>query len=319
MKAGVFLDLASLHESDLDLSRLQASLPDWRFFPATAPEQRIERIADAEVVVLNKVVLDEAVLRALPRLKLISLTATGTNNIDLRTAAELGITVSNVRAYATDSVAQHVMAVMLAHHTRLLDYHAAVTRGDWSRSHQFCLLDYPVRELRDMTLGIVGYGELGRGVEHLARAFGMRILIAQRPGGGPQAGRVPLDELLAQADVVSLHVPLAPNTEKLIDARRLGLMQPHALLINTARGAVVDNQALADALRAGRIGGAAMDVLDVEPPPLDHPLLAGDLPNLILTPHTAWAGRQARQNVVDQTVANIEAYLSGRPRNTVTT
>jgi glycerate dehydrogenase len=317
MKAGVFLDLASLHESDLDLSRLQASLPDWRFFPATSPEQRIERLADAEVVVLNKVVLDEAVLRALPRLKLISLTATGTNNIDLRTAAELGITVSNVRAYATDSVAQHVMAVMLAHHTRLFDYHAAVTRGDWSRSSQFCLLDYPVRELRDMTLGIVGYGELGRGVEHLARAFGMRILIAQRPGGGPQAGRVPLDDLLAQADVVSLHVPLAANTEKLIDARRLGLMQPHALLINTARGGVVDNHALAEALRTGSIGGAAMDVLDVEPPPLDHPLLAVDLPNLILTPHTAWAGRQARQNVVDQTVANIEAYLAGKPRNVV--
>ena len=317
MKAGVFLDLASLHESDLDLSRLQASLPDWRFFPATSPEQRIERLADAEVVVLNKVVLDEAVLRALPRLKLISLTATGTNNIDLRTAAELGITVSNVRGYATDSVAQHVMAVMLAHHTRLFDYHAAVTRGDWSRSSQFCLLDYPVRELRDMTLGIVGYGELGRGVEHLARAFGMRILIAQRPGGGPQAGRVPLDDLLAQADVVSLHVPLAANTEKLIDARRLGLMQPHALLINTARGGVVDNHALAEALRTGSIGGAAMDVLDVEPPPLDHPLLAVDLPNLILTPHTAWAGRQARQNVVDQTVANIEAYLAGKPRNVV--
>jgi len=317
MHKGVFLDLASLAEADLDLAELRAVLPQWQMHAATAPEQRAERIADADVLVVNKVVLDEPLLRAASKLKLICITATGTNNIDLHTAAELGIVVSNVTAYATDSVAQHVMAVMLAHHTRLLDYHAAVKRGDWSRSPQFCLLDYPVRELRDMTLGIVGYGELGHGVEKLARAFGMHILLAQRPGGEARAGRVPLDELLQRADVVTLHVPLAENTRNLIDARALSLMQPHALLINTARGPVVDNRALADALRQGVIGGAALDVLDVEPPPLDHPLLADDIPNLILTPHTAWAGRQARQNVVDQTVANIQAWQRGAPRNQV--
>lgn len=318
MTQGVFLDLATLAESDLDLSSLRSALPEWRMYAATTAQQRLLHIGEAEVVVLNKAVLDAAVLRAAPRLKLVCVTATGTNNIDLATAAELGIVVSNVTGYATDSVAQHVMAVMLAHHTRLFDYHAAVKRGDWSRSPQFCLLDYPVRELCHMTLGIVGHGELGRGVERLARAFGMQVLVAQRPGGESREGRVPLDELLGRADVVSLHVPLADNTRNLIDAHALSLMQPHALLINTARGAVVDNRALAEALRSGQIGGAAMDVLDVEPPPLDHPLLAADIPNLILTPHTAWAGRQARQNVVDQTAANIRAWLDGEPRNRVT-
>ena len=318
MQKGVFLDLASLAESDLDLQGLKASLADWRMYPATTPAQRRERIGDAEVVVVNKVVLDEEVLSSASGLRLICITATGANNVDLEAAARLGIVVSNVTAYATDSVAQHVMGLMLAHHMRLLEYNAAVRRGDWSRSPQFCLLDYPVRELNGMTLGIVGYGELGRGVERLARAFGMRVLIAQRPAGEPKKGRVELEELLPQVDVLSLHVPLAANTDKLIDSRRLALMKPHALLINTSRGAVVDNAALAQALRDGVIGGAVLDVLDREPPPLDHPLLADGVPNLILTPHTAWAGRGARQNVVDQTAANIEAFIDGKPRNRVT-
>ncbi len=318
MPSGVFLDLASLHPEDLDLSALRHLLDDWREYPATAPEDRLAHIGEAEVVVLNKVVLDRTLFEAAPRLKLVCVTATGTNNIDLSAAAEFGVVVSNVRAYATDSVAQHVMAVMLAHHTRLFAYHAAVRDGEWSRSAQFCLLDHPVRELRGMTLGIIGYGELGRGVARLAEAFGMQILIAQRNADDARPGRVPLDTLLERSDVVSLHVPLTPQTEGLIDARRLRLMRPHALLINTARGAVVDNVALAEALREGVIGGAAIDVLDREPPPLDHPLLAPDIPNLILTPHTAWAGRAARQAVVDQTVANIRGWLAGQPRNRVT-
>lgn len=317
MRKGVFLDLASLAEHDLDLDPLRSFLPEWRMFPATEAAQRVERIGDAEVVVVNKVVLDEGVLSGAPNLKLICITATGTNNVDLEAAARLGIVVSNVTAYATDSVAQHVMAVMLAHHTRLLEYDAAVRRGDWSRSPQFCLLDYPVCELSGMTLGIVGFGELGRGVARLAQVFGMRVLVAQRPGGEPREGRIELDALLPQVDVLSLHVPLAANTQNLIDARRLRLMQPHALLINTSRGAVVDNLAVAEALKAGEIGGAALDVLDVEPPPLDHPLLADDVPNLILTPHTAWAGRGARQNVVDQTLANIRGFIDGNPQNRV--
>lgn len=315
--SGVFLDLASLAEADLKLDELESCLPSWQRYPATSPEQVAERIHNAQVVVTNKVVLNASLIESASDLKLISITATGTNNVDLECAKARGVQVCNVTAYASDSVAQHVMAVMLAHHTRLLQYHAAVQRGEWSRSAQFCLLDYPVRELRDMTLGIVGFGELGRAVARLAEAFGMRVLVAQRPGGDPQEGRLPLDEVLRQADVLTLHVPLVANTRGLIDAQALSLMQSHALLINTARGAVVDNQALADALRSGQIGGAAMDVLDVEPPPLDHPLLAPDLPNLILTPHTAWAGRQARQNVVDATVRNIRGWLAGDAPNRV--
>jgi len=315
---GVFLDLASMAEKDLDLSGFDRVLDDWRTYPATAPADCLANIADAEVVVTNKVVLDGEILRAAPKLRLICLTATGYNNIAIDTARELGIPVSNIVGYATDSVVQHVFALMLAHHTRLFDYTAAVRRGDWSRSEQFCLLDYPVRELSGMTLGIIGYGELGQGVARIAEAFGMRVMVSQRPGGQPAEGRHALDEVLRESDVISLHLPLLDNTRNLIDERALRLMKPTALLINTARGAIVDNAALAVALRTGEIGGAALDVLDVEPPPLDHPLIASDIPNLIVTPHTAWAGRQARQNAVDQTVANIRAFLNGSPRNLVT-
>jgi glycerate dehydrogenase len=314
---GVFLDLASLAEADLDLSAFEPLFDDWRTYPRAAPAEVIERIADAEVVVTNKVVLDETVLRAAPKLKLVCLTATGYNNVDIETARELGIVVSNAVAYATDSVVQHVFALILAHHTRLFDYNAAVRRGDWSRSSQFGLLDYPVRELRGMTFGIVGYGELGHGVARIAEAFGMHVLVSARPGGPPAPGRTPFEEALEKADVLTLHVPLLENTRHLIDADALARMKPTAFLVNTARGAVVDNAALANALRQGTIGGAGIDVLDVEPPPLDHPLLADDIPNLILTPHSAWAGRQARQNVVDETVANIRAFQAGETRNRV--
>lgn len=314
---GVFLDLASLAEQDLDLGDFDRVFDDWRTFPATAPEDRLANIADAEVVVLNKVVLDADILRAAPNLKLVCITATGYNNVDIETARELGIVVSNVVAYATDSVAQHVFALILAHHTRLFDYTAAVRRGDWSNSPRFCLLDYPVRELRGMTLGIVGHGELGQGVARIGEAFGMQVMVSQRPGGAPQPGREPFERVLREADVISLHLPLLENTHHLIDAAAMAQMKPTALLINTARGAIVDNRALAEALRAGVIGGAGIDVLDVEPPPLDHPLLADDIPNLIVTPHSAWAGRQARQNVVDETVANIRAYQEGGARNRV--
>ncbi|MDJ0741005.1 MAG: D-2-hydroxyacid dehydrogenase [Gammaproteobacteria bacterium] len=314
---GVFLDLASLAEEDLDLSAFAATVGDWRTYQATAPEQCLEHIGDAEIVVTNKVVIDDAMLRAAPAIRLICLTATGYNNVATDTAQALGIPVCNIAGYATDSVVQHVFALMLAHHTRLFDYAAAVRRGDWSRSPRFCLLDYPVRELRGMTLGIVGHGELGQGVARIAEAFGMQVLVSQRPGGTATPGRVPFDDVLRQADVLTLHVPLLDSTHHLIDARALQAMKPTALLINTARGAVVDNAALADALRRGEIGGAAIDVLDTEPPPPDHVLLADDIPNLIVTPHSAWAGRQARQNAVDETVANIRAFLAGSPRNRV--
>jgi glycerate dehydrogenase len=314
---GVFLDLDSLAASDLDLAAFAGLLDEWRTFALTEPAQRLAHIADAEIVVTNKVVLDDEILRAAPALRLICVTATGYNNIAIDTARERGIAVSNVVAYATDSVVQHVFALILAHHTSLFAYAASVRDGDWSRSNQFCLLNFPVRELRGMTLGIIGYGELGRGVARLAEAFGMDVIVAQRPGGLSVRGRQPLDDVLRKADVLTLHVPLLENTLHLIDRQALEKMKPTALLINTARGAVVDNQALADALREGLIGGAGIDVLDVEPPPADHPLLADDIPNLVVTPHSAWAGRRARQNVVDETVANIRAFVAERRRNRI--
>jgi glycerate dehydrogenase len=314
---GVFLDLDSLAADDLDLSALDTLLDDWRTYPSTAPEQRLAHIADAEIVVTNKVALDEAILRAAPALRLVTLTATGYNNVDIETAKARGIAVSNVVAYATDSVVQHVFALILAHHTRLFDYANAVRAGEWSRSPRFCLLDFPVRELRGMTLGIVGYGELGRAVARIAEAFGMDVVVAQRPGGLRVSDRKPLADVLRMADVLTLHVPLLDSTHHLIDAEALAAMKPTSLLINTSRGAVVDNLALARALRDGVIGGAGIDVLDTEPPPPDHPLLAGDLPNLIVTPHSAWAGQRARQNVVDETVANIRAFLADRRRNRI--
>jgi glycerate dehydrogenase len=269
------------------------------------------------LVVTNKVVLDRALLASAPRLRLVCVAATGTNNVDLATARELGIAVTNVTGYATASVVQHVFAVMLAHAARLFEYRQSVGEGAWARSDQFCLLDHPIRELAGRTLGIVGYGALGQAVAKIAEAFGMRLLIAERPSGPHEPGRTPLAELLAHSDVVSLHVPLAENTRNLIGAAELARMRPDALLINTARGGIVDEAALAKALRAGRLGGAAVDVLSIEPPRLGNPLLAPDIPNLIVTPHIAWASREARQRLIDEVAENIAAYQEGKVRNRV--
>jgi glycerate dehydrogenase len=315
---GVFLDLDSLDRDDLDLSALHTTLPAWRLYGSTAPAEVHERIAEAEVVVSNKVVLDEAALAAAPRLRLIAVAATGTNNVDLAAAGRRGIHVCNIRRYATPSVVQHVFALLLALCRNLDGYRQAVREGRWQQSEQFCLLDYPIRELGGLSLGIVGYGELGRAVAEVAEtAFGMSVLIAQRPGGPPQPGRLPLNELLPQVDVLSLHCPLSAETRHLIGEAELAQMKPDALLINTARGGIVKETALAAALRGGRLGGAGIDVLETEPPGNDSPLLTGDIPNLIVTPHVAWASRAARQRLADQLADNIRAFLAGRPQNLV--
>jgi len=316
---GVFLDRDSLDQHDLDLSRLQATLPEWRFYGSTAPGETAARIADAEVVVSNKVVLNAPILAQAPRLRLIAVAATGTNNIDLAAAARHGIRVCNISAYATPSVVQHVFALLLTLTRHLDDYQQAVRGGRWQQSGQFCLLDYPIRELGGLTLGIVGYGELGRAVAEVAeKAFGMRILIAERPGGEARPDRVPLQVLLPQVDVLSLHCPLTEATRGLLGEAELALMKPEALLINTARGGIVDEPALAAALREGRLGGAGIDVLQTEPPGANSPLLTGNIPNLIVTPHIAWASREARQRLTDQLAENIRAFLAGTPQNLVT-
>ncbi|MCP4287357.1 MAG: 2-hydroxyacid dehydrogenase [Gammaproteobacteria bacterium] len=313
----VFLDLSTIDRGDLELARLRRVSPHWEIFDRTAPELTLERIKGAHIVVTNKVVLERRILAGAPNLKLICIAATGTNNVDLEAAREMGIHVTNVVRYATPAVVQHVFGLILALTTRLSDYRESVIQGAWQRSDQFCLLDFPIRELSGRTLGIVGYGELGQAVGRVAEAFGMVLLVAQRPGGPTRPGRSPLCELLPRADIVTLHCPLTETTRNLICYDELTLMKPDALLINTARGGIVDEQALADTLRQGGIGGAGLDVLGVEPPSEGNPLLQPGIPNLIVTPHIAWASRESRQRLIDEVALSIEAFWEGREWNRV--
>ncbi|MBK1648591.1 2-hydroxyacid dehydrogenase [Rhabdochromatium marinum] len=315
--SGVLLDVATIDQGDLDLSALDRVVSQWRYYSHTQSTEVLERIGDARIVVTNKVVLGRPILEQSHSVQLICIAATGTNNVDLDAARERGIAVANVVRYATPAVVQHVFALMLALTTRLPDYQRAIANGAWQQHERFCLMDYPIRELAGRTLGIVGYGELGQAVARVAEAFGMRVLVAQRPAGPATESRWPLEQLLPQVDVLSLHCPLTDATRSLIGARELDLMNPEALLINTARGGIVDEQALADALRRGSIGGAGVDVLITEPPRQGNPLLAPGIPNLIVTPHIAWASREARQRVVEEIAANIAAFQTGTTRNRV--
>jgi glycerate dehydrogenase len=316
--SSVFLDYATVSfRDDLDPAALRRAMPTLELRPHTAQDQVAAVIAGAEVVLLNKLRVTREIMERTPTLKLIALAATGTNNVDLESARERGVAVCNLRDYCTASVVQHVMGTLLLLTHKLRKYDALVRSGAWQRGEQFCLLDYPIRELTGRKLGIVGYGALGKGVAHAAQAFGMEVLVASRPGGPPVAGRHDLGDLLPQLDVLSLHSPLTPATQGMIGARELARMKPDAVLINTARGALVDSAALADALRAGRIGGAAIDVLPQEPPVDGNPLLAGDLPNLIVTPHIAWAARESRQRCLDEMAANVQDFRRGGRRNRV--
>lgn len=314
---GVFLDLGTVSNGDLDTGSLLAALPELATYEQTDQEQVAARIAGCEVVLLNKCRVTRQMMAANPQLELIALTATGVDNVDVAAAGEFGIGVANLRDYCTPSVAQHVFAVLLALTHRLADYDQFSKRGDWGRSGQFSVFPFPIRELSGRTLGIVGYGALGRGVAHVAGAFGMRVVVANRPGGDRLAGRLDLAELLPLADVLSLHCPLTPATRGLIGERELTLMKPDAIIINTARGALIDAAALATALREGRLGGAGIDVLEQEPPVDGNPLLEAGIPNLIVTPHTAWAARESRQRCLDELAANVQAFLRGERRNRV--
>lgn len=307
MKA-VFLDADTLG-NDVDLAPIEAVTGQLVKYPRTSPEQVPERIRGFDTVLVNKVVLTRAHFEACPELRTIAVVATGLNNIDQQAAGEHGITVMNVTNYGRSTVAQHAMALILALATRLLEYDRDVRAGRWADSDMFCLMGHPIMELEGRTLGVVGYGDLGRGVVERAKAFGMDILLGARPGQptGERDGipQVPMDKLLERADVVSLHCLLTDQTRHLIGKRELAMMKPTALLINTSRGGLVDEQALADALRQGTIAGAGFDVLTEEPPHNGNPLLAGDIPNLIVTPHSAWASREARQRIVGITARNL--------------
>ena len=317
---GVFLDFDTVsHEGDLDTTELESVLSPFQAYPVSTPEQIPERIADAQVLLTNKVRVTPAMMDAAPSLKLVCLAATGYDNVDIAAARERGIGVCNITAYCTHAVAQHVFTMILALNQHLDAYRRRMREGDWARSPHFTMLDYPIHELSGRRLGIVGYGELGRGVVRLAEAFGMDVLIAERPGheGPLREGRLPLEHVLEQSDVLSLHCPLTEHTRGLIDAAALQQMPRHAFLINTARGAVVDEQALADALRRGEIAGAGVDVLSQEPPVDGNPLLDDDIPNLILTPHIAWGAVEARQRALDEMAMNIRAFIEGEERNRV--
>ena len=303
---------------DLDIGEMRALLPSLEVYGDTRPDQTIGRIGDAAIVLGNKVGLTARVFDACPSIRYVGLTATGTDNVDIEAARRHGIAVANIRAYCTQSVVEHVFGCLLDLTHSLGRYARDVRHGAWSQAENFCLITHPIRELSAMTLGLVGYGELARGVGRMARAFNMEVLVAARPGTDDvPPGRVALDELLARADVISLHCPLNDVTRGLFGAAQFAKMKNTALLINTARGGLVDSQALADALRNGDIAGAAIDVLPKEPPVDGDPLLDYQGDNLIVTPHIAWGTLQARQNAIDELTANVRAFLAGEKRNRV--
>ncbi len=310
----VFLDRASLLAS----VRAPRFAHTWQDFDQTTPEQVISRICEASVVVTNKVKLPSELLVQAPSVKMIAVAATGTDNVDLAYCREHGIVVSNIRNYAVHTVPEHVFMLMLALRRNLLAWRQDVQQGMWQDAQQFCLFTQPINDLHGSTLGIVGGGVLGQAVAQLARAFGMRVLLAEHKGAASaRAGYTAFDSVLREADVITLHAPLSDATRNLIADREFNLMKPNALLINTARGGLVDEAALEVALKTGRIAGAGFDVLSAEPPRAGNRLLDLNLPNFILTPHVAWGSREAMQILADQLVENIEAFVAGSPRNCV--
>lgn len=311
------MDIVCLEREAVDASFRRPAIDHrWTEYPVSTEADILTRLAEADVAIVNKVRLGAADIGRLPRLKMVAIAATGADNVDLEACRARGVVVSNVRGYALHAVPEHALMLMLALRRRLIDYVADVRAGRWARSDSFCLLDHPVGDLHGATLGIVGRGGLGDGVARLAAAFGMRILYAEHKGAvAVRSGYTAFETVLAEADVLSLHCPLTPATQGLIGAAELAAMKQTAVLVNTARGGLVDEAALADALRQRRLAGAATDVLSAEPPRNGNALLADDIPNLIVTPHVAWASREAMQALADQVIDNIEAFAAGAPRN----
>jgi glycerate dehydrogenase len=315
---GVLLDHDTLSfRDDVDLAPLRAELDGLEVHGSTPTAALAARVAGKQVVLTNKCALDAALLAAAPELKLVSLAATGYNNVDVAAARARGIAVTNIRGYCTPGVVQHVFMLLLALAQRLDGYRALVAARAWERAPQFTLLDLPIHELAGRRIAIVGYGELGQAVARVASAFGMQVLVVERRGAPPRAGRVAFEQALTDCDVLTLHCPLDASTRGLIGAAELARMKPTALLINCARGAVVDEAALAAALRAGTIAGAGIDVLSQEPPTAGNPLLEAGIPNLIVTPHVAWAAVESRQRAIAQMAECIAAFRRGERFNRV--
>lgn len=311
----VFLDRDALRA----VVRRPSFAHEWVEYGESSPDQVVERLHDAAIAIVNKISLREESLAQLPQLKFIAVAATGVDIIDLDSCRQRGIAVSNVRHYANHAVPEHALMLMLALSRNLITYRNAVDRGEWQRANQFCLFDSTISDLHGRTLGIIGYGSLGRGVEKLASAFGMRILISEHKSAPElRSGRVSFDQILSESDIITLHCPLTNETRHMIGADELKQMRPNSILINTARGGLVDESALASALLENEIGGAGFDVLSEEPPRNGNPLLELSLPNFILTPHNAWASDDAMQTLADQLIDNIQAFVRGEPQNLVT-
>ena len=304
----------------LDRSTLDAKLrtPDfphtYKEYAETAPGEVLERLKGATIAIINKIRMSADVLKELPDLKLIAVAATGTDVVDKAYCKAHGIPVSNIRNYAFNTVPEHVFALAFALRRNLMAYRDDVRAGRWQECHQFCFFDHKIRDMNGSTLGIVGFGAIGKSLARIAEAFGMKVLAYDVM---PQPGLVDLETLLRQSDIISLHVPLTPETRNMIGAKELRMMKRDAILINTGRGGLVDEEALADALKAGIIGGAGFDVLTIEPPKQGNILLDLKLPNLIVTPHVAWASQEAMQILADQLIDNVEAFAAGAPRNLV--
>lgn len=313
----VFLDFGSVTRGDMDCTALKQAISPWHFYDETSVEQVAERIKEAEVIVCNKFSLDREALFSAKRLKLICVAATGVNNVDLAVAAARDIPVCNVRAYATPSVVQHVFMLMLNLSRHFVEYQQLVKNGRWQTSLHFCPLDFGIEELSGKILGVIGFGELGRAVAEMAKAFGMQVLIAEHKGNPARTGRTAFDQVMRQADFLTLHCPLLEETRNLISLREFELMKPTAYLINTARGGLVNEEELLLSLSSGRIAGAAIDVLQSEPPVQGNGLLRYSPKNLIITPHIAWASRQSRQRLLDQIAVNIQNFLQKKPFNQV--
>jgi glycerate dehydrogenase len=311
----VVLDGFTLNPGDLDWEALTA-LGELTVYDRTPVAETVARADDAEIVLTNKTVLSREAILSLRKLRCIGVLATGYNVVDVAAANERGIIVTNVPAYGAPSVAQATFALLLEF-TNQVGHHAETVRqGRWSASADFCYWDKPLVELSGLTMGIVGYGKIGQAVGRIARAFGMKTLANTRSAKAAEGvAFMDVDSVFARSDVVSLHCPLTPETAKLVNAERIAIMKSTAYLINTGRGGLVDEQALAAALNDGRIAGAGLDVLSVEPPRADNPLLSAK--NCIITPHIAWATRAARERLMRIAVENVKAYIEGKARNVV--
>jgi len=290
-----------------------------QLFGQTTAEQVSERIADADVVITNKVKLTRQSLEAAPKLRLVVVAATGTDNVDLGASRERGIVVSNIRNYAGNTVPEHTFALIFALRRSLCAYQESVKKGRWQESGQFCYFDYPIRDLAGATLGVIGDGALGQAVAATGRAIGMRVLFAGFKGRSDQGVLyTPFERCLAESDILTLHCPLTPETHHMIGPAEFALMKRRPLLINTARGGLVDENAVGPALEAGQISGAGFDVVSVEPPPSGHPFIKLlERPDFVLTPHVAWASDEAVQGLADQLIDNVEAFVRGQPMNVV--